>query len=69
LKCRPAGLEPSLGSVGLWVWVLGGVAKEGPVKGKDASALGNEVTPEPIVGFSFVCNTYNSELVNFVRGR
>lgn len=69
LERWPASLEPSLGSVGLWVWVLGGVAQEGPVKREDASALGDEVSPEPIVGFSFVRNAYDGGLARVASER
>jgi hypothetical protein len=59
LESRPSGLEPTLGTVGVWIWVLLGVAEEGPVKRKDSGALGDEVSSEPVIGLSLVCNTFN----------
>jgi hypothetical protein len=46
--------------------VLDGIAEEGPVERENACALGNEETLEPVVGFSFVSNTWNEVSINMI---
>lgn len=58
LERRPLRLQPSLRTKLLWIGVLDRVAKEGIVERKNARALGDEVTLEPIVGLRFVRNAY-----------
>lgn len=54
LECRPPSLEPSLRPVGVRVRVFDRIAKERPIEGKDARALRNEISPEPVISFSLM---------------